>query len=167
MKRWMIGCWLLVAAATLQAQERFETGQRAPRLTIECLDGGTFRTGAKGHVVLLSFWATWCGPCMKELAEVPERILRRFEGEDFRFLAVAVNEPRVTVAKKAKQLAERGLRFPIGLDPYGRIGERTGDGRLPQLVLIDRRGIVRLHEIGYTPERLAEVAERIEALLKE
>lgn len=163
----MIGCWLLVVAATLQAQERFEVGRRAPRLTIERLDGGTFRTGGKGGVVLLSFWATWCGPCMKELAEVPEQILRRFEGEDFRFLAVAVNEPRVTVAKKAAQLAARGLRFPIGLDPYGRIGERTGDSRLPQLVLIDRRGIVRLHEIGYTPERIAEVADRIGALLAE
>ncbi len=163
----MIGCWLLLAAATLQAQERFESGRRAPRLTIERLDGGTFKTSDKGRVVLLAFWATWCGPCMKELAEMPEKILQRFEKEDFRFLAVAVNEPRVTVAKKAEQLSERGLRFPIGLDPYGRIGERTGDGRLPQLILIDRRGIVRLHAVGYAPGRLDEVAARIEELLAE
>ena len=168
MKRWTICCCLLLAVATARAQMRFEMGERAPRFTVERLEGGTFRTNAvRGRVVLLSFWATWCRPCLKELEEVPAKLLQRFEGRDFTFLAIAVNEPRTTVSQMAERLAGRGIRFPIGLDHYGKIGAMTGDDRLPQLLLLDCKGIVRLHETGYTPERLDEVAARIEELLAE
>lgn len=168
MKRWTICCCLLLAVAAAAAQGRFEMGEQAPRLTVERLEGGTFRTNAvRGRVVVLSFWATWCRPCLKELEEVPAKLLQHFEGREFTFLAIAVNEPRATVAQMAERLAERGIRFPIGLDPYGKIGAMTGDDRLPQLLLLDRKGIVRLHETGYTSERLDEVAARIEELLAE
>lgn len=168
MKQMMILCWLLLAAAGAGAQERFEVGRKAPRWEVERLEGGTLRSSdARGSVVLLSFWATWCRPCLKELEEVPAKILKRFEGRPVLFLAVDYNEPRRTVEKKAEELAARGVRFPIGLDPYGKLGDRTGESRLPQLLLIDRKGVVRLHEVGYTPERLDETAARIEALLTE
>lgn len=167
-RRWMIGCCLLLVVTAVRAQERYEAGKRAPRWEIERLEGGTLRSAdARGSVVLLSFWATWCRPCLKELEEVPAKILQHFEGRPVIFLAVNVNEPRRTVAKAAEQLAARGIRFPIGLDPYGKFGERVGVDRLPHLLLIDRKGVVRLRETGYTPERLDEVAARIGELLAE
>lgn len=168
MNRLLCLLFSLVMAAPLAAQPRFDVGERVPRFTVEMLDGRQVKiSGCRGRVVLLTFWATWCKPCMKELAEVPEKIVRRFEGRDFTLIAIAKGEPRETVEKKIADFAQQGIVFPVGLDPYERICGMLGDERLPQLVVLDRRGVVRCHETGYTSERLDEVAGLIENLLNE
>ena len=117
--------------------------------------------------MLLSFWATWCKPCLRELNEMPEKILRRFEGRKFTMIAIAKGEPRERVAEKVAQLRKQGVVFPVGLDPYEKISQLLGDERIPQLVIIGPDTRVRYHEVGYTPERLDEAAEIIEKLLNE
>lgn len=169
MKRFLLTlCALLLAGGVRAAEPRFREGAKAPAFTVEMLDGTSFKLAkARGDVVVLSFWATWCGPCMRELKEVPEKILRRFDGRPVRFVAVDRGEPRKTVEKRVAELEEAGVVFPVALDPYEKLSEQLGDDRLPQLVVIDRRGVVRLHAVGYTAERLDEVAACIEALLDE
>lgn len=165
MKRLML-IGLLFCVLPTWAQPRFEVDKKAPNLKIEMLDGEPVKlSGCRGRVVLLSFWATWCKPCLKELNEVPDKILKRFEGEKFTMIALAKGEPRVTVEKKMAELAAAGVVFPVGLDPYERISRLLGDDRIPQLVVIGPDGVVRYHEVGYTPERLDEVAALIEKLL--
>lgn len=150
----------------LAAQSGFGVGEKAPNFTVEMLGGEQVKLSkCKGRVVLLSFWATWCGPCLRELREMPEKILKRFDGEKFTMIAIAKGEPREIVEKKVGELKAKGVEFPVGLDPYEKISELLGDENLPQLVIIDPQGIVRYHEMGYTPERLDEVAAQIEKLL--
>lgn len=157
---------LLCLVQPLVAQPVFRMDAKAPNLTVEMLDGGTVKLSkCRGRVVLMSFWATWCKPCLKELHEVPDKILKRFEGQKFTMIAVAKGEPRVTVEKKMAELAAAGVVFPVGLDPYEKISRLLGDDRIPQLVVIGPDGVVRYHEVGYTPERLDEVAALIETLL--
>lgn len=152
----------------LCAQSGFRVGAKAPGFTVELLDGSRTKFAKyRGRVVLLSFWATWCKPCLKELNEMPEKILARFEGRDFAMLAVAKGEPRETVERKMRELQEQGIAFPVCLDPYEKISTLLGDERIPQLIIVDPQGVVRYHEIGYTPERLDEVAALIEKLLNE
>lgn len=159
---------MLLLALPLGAQPAFRKGEKAPDFTVELLDGSRAKFAKyRGRVVLLSFWATWCKPCLKELNEVPEKILARFEGRDFAMLAVAKGEPRETVERKMRELQERGIAFPVCLDPYEKISTLLGDERIPQLIIVDPKGVVRYHEIGYTPERLDEAAETIEKLLNE
>lgn len=159
---------LVFLALPLCAQSGFRTGAKAPAFTVEMLDGGEVKIAkCRSNVVLLTFWATWCKPCLRELNEVPEKILRRFEGRKFTMIAIAKGEPRERVAEKVAALREQGVVFPVGLDPYEKISQLLGDDRIPQLVVIGPDGRVRYHEVGYTPERLDEVAGVIEKLLNE
>lgn len=150
----------------LAAQSVFKVGEKAPNFTVEMLDGQQVkRSKLRGKVVLLSFWATWCRPCLRELTEIPDKILKPLAGKPFAMIAISKGEPRVTVEKKVGELKARGVEFPVGLDPYDKFSQMLGEDNLPQLLVIDAQGIVRYHEMGYTPERLDEVAALIETLL--
>jgi peroxiredoxin len=160
--------------AAIAAQEKLEKestliheGNMAPDFTVEMLDGRKIKlSDLRGKVVMLNFWATWCGPCMMEFNEIPKEIIQRFEGKDFVFLAISRGETRETVATKMAVLKSKGINFPVGLDPTKRIYNQYATAFIPRNFIIDRSGKVTLTTIGYTREGMEEIVAKIEALLK-
>lgn len=132
-----------------------------PPLSIEILGGGRFDLAqARGNVVLLDFWASWCAPCLRELPHLEELWRERRERG---LLAVAVNaeEPEDLALGTARKL---GLTLPIGaydatLDGIFRV--RT----LPTVVLLDREGRLRGRWDGYVPGLERSIAEATRRLL--
>ncbi|MDR2629564.1 MAG: TlpA family protein disulfide reductase [Spirochaetaceae bacterium] len=101
------------------------------------LDGGSLNTAElRGKVVLLNFWATWCGPCRAEMPSM-EALYRRFKGQGLELLAVNLQESRRTVSAFMKQL---GLSFPAALDERGGIGAIYGVMAIPTTYIVDRKG---------------------------
>ena len=128
-------------------------------------DGTTFTLGSlRGKVVLLNFWATWCGPCREELSRVQKDIIDRFKGnEDFVFLPVSRGETRETVAAFREKM---GYTFPMGLDPEQKIYRLYASNYIPRNFVIDRNGKVVLASVGYDPEEFDEMIKTIEKTLE-
>ncbi|MDR1524099.1 MAG: TlpA family protein disulfide reductase [Tannerella sp.] len=145
-----------------------KTGDQAPDFSVEMLDGRFLKlSDLKGKVVLLNFWATWCGPCMMEFKEIPDKILKRFEGKsDFVFIPVSREETRETVRNKMDQLKRDGIDFPVGMDPDKAIYSLYAKSYIPRNYLIDRNGKVVHASTGYDVKEFAALAEKIEDLLK-
>jgi cytochrome c biogenesis protein CcmG/thiol:disulfide interchange protein DsbE len=94
----------------------------------------------RGKVVLLNFWATWCGPCKIEMPAM-ERLYRSFSRKDFEILAVSTDAQGAAVTRPFQR--EVGFTFPVLHDADFRIGLQYGARQLPMTFLIDRKGIIR------------------------
>jgi len=145
-----------------------QVGEMAPDFRVEMLDGSSFKlSDAKGKIVLLNFWTTWCGPCMQEFNEIPEKIVKRFEGKaDFVFIPVSREEARETVQEKMIQLKESGIDFPVALDPDRKVYDLYAKIFIPRNYLIGRDGKVIQATIGYNVTEFTDFVEKIAELLK-
>lgn len=145
-----------------------KVGDQAPAFSVVMLDGSTVSLSKmKGKVVLLNFWATWCGPCMQEFKEIPEKLLKRFKGNpDFIFIPVSRGETYETVRKKMNQLKESGIDFPVGLDPDKAIYSLYAESYIPRNYVINKDGKVVFTSIGYEEKEFAELTDMIEKLLE-
>lgn len=142
-------------------------GDMAPDFIVTMLDGTKVQlSDLRGKVVLLNYWATWCGPCMREFKVLPKTILDRFEGEEFVFLPISRGEKTEVVQKTMDELKEKGIAFNVGLDPDRDIYSLYATKYIPRNFLIDQHGKVVFTSIGYHDGELDEIAEKIEALLK-
>ena len=144
------------------------TGDMAPDFTVEMLDGRKVKlSDLKGKVVLLNFWATWCGPCMMEFNEMPDKIVKRFENKDFVLVAISRGEKHDVVADRMSKLKARGIDFPVGIDPDKKIYSLYATESIPRNFIIDRNGKVAYVTIGYDSKKLDDIANTIEQLLKQ
>ena len=118
----------------------------APEFTLNRLDGPAVSLGElKGRVVILEFWATWCGPCRSSLPSL-ELIAKRYQDRGVQVLLVNVAEPPGPVRK---WLEGRYEAATVLLDRDGSVSERYGVSGIPHLVIIDREGRMVWSHQGY------------------
>ena len=117
------------------------------------------------HVVVISFFATWCEPCKKEIPHL-EKLQTEFENLPVKFFLVDVGEER----EKIMHFIEKaGYTIPVLLDRYQKTAERYDALTLPRLFVIDKLGKIRRKQKGFTnPEDFEiEMRELIRILLEE
>ncbi len=146
---------IAVFASVLAMPSRPATEARVETLSGEQVDLATRR----GAVTVVSFWATWCAPCRREMPELVAA-QRRFGPRGYETIAIAVRDRREAVAQYA---AEHALPFRVAIDESGELARRFGNVRItPTVFVIGRDGRVLKRYVGEVPleefERLIEAA---------
>jgi thiol-disulfide isomerase/thioredoxin len=120
-------------------------GKPAFAFKLDMLDGKQFQlAGHKGRVVVLDFWATWCGPCMQTMPLI-DGVVREFAGQPVDLVAVNLEEQ----PDQIKSMLERyKLKVPVALDHDGAVSARYGVTAIPQTVVVDREGKVARLFVG-------------------
>jgi peroxiredoxin len=136
----------------------------APDFTLENLTGGNMRLEEyRGQVVLINFWASWCGPCRQEMP-ILDRLHHRYEDTGFAVLGINVEGE----SAPAQEIVDRtNVTFPILIDDGQKVSELYNLEAMPSTVVVDRDGVVRYIHRGYKPGDEAKYVEVVKQLIRE
>jgi peroxiredoxin len=135
----------------------------APDFTLRTMNGPNLRLAEqRGRVVMVNFWATWCGPCRQEMPQL-DRLYQKYKSSGFVLLGVNVDED----ARKAADVATKlGVTFPVLLDTDKAVSKLYDLSTMPSTVIIDRDGKVRYFHRGYLAGYEDNYDKQIRELLK-
>jgi thiol-disulfide isomerase/thioredoxin len=136
----------------------------APDFTLKSNQGSNIRLDElKGEVVMLNFWASWCGPCRQEMP-LMNKIFAKYEDLGFTILAVNVDENQ---ADADRFLEAVSVDFPVVYDSTSKVSELYAVDAMPTTVMIDRDGNKRFLHRGYKPGYEDEYAAQVKQLIRE
>ncbi len=147
----------ITSVAALSAAEGLEVGQIAPDFVSVTDSGDPIKlSDLRGQVVLLNFWASWCGPCRLEMPEF-QAAYARYGDQGFSVVAVNYGEAAETVQNFRKGLK---LTFPLVMDERGEVQTRYGINQYPTSLLIGRDGVILARFFGaMTAEQIAQAVD--------
>lgn len=159
----LVSVLVVAAVAAIPAAAGVLKGP-APDFTLQSRAGGTVSlSDFRGDVVMINFWASWCGPCREEMPHL-EALHQRYEDLGFMLLGVNVEEDS---RLSDKFLAETPVTFDILLDPENGVSELYDVVAMPSTVLVDRGGNLRFIHHGYQAGYENDYQTQIRALLRE
>jgi peroxiredoxin len=143
----LILAWVVYLFYREGSRESIALGKVAPDFELASLSNQTYLLSSfRGKVLLLNFWATWCGPCKEEMPAL-EKLYQSLKGEGgFELLAVSVD--RTGREDVEPFIQEQGVTFPILLDSLARVSELYQVYKLPETFLIDGEGKIVEHYPG-------------------
>jgi peroxiredoxin len=159
--------WMRAAALTSALAVTSLVGasaSMAPSFTLPSRSGDTVSLAQlKGKVVMLNFWASWCGPCRQEMPLL-DQMHKRYSALGFTLVGVNVDAN----SKDAEDwLSKTPVSFPVLFDRESKVSKMYDVSAMPSTVFIDRQGNVRYLHRGYKAGDEGEYLNQIRALLKE
>jgi len=123
------------------------TGKPAPEFALPSLDGRTVALADyRGRKVILSFWASWCGPCRMEAPVLRTFYDRTRKDADYEVLAISLDDTREAAQTAATELR---MPFPVLLDVGSKVASQYLVEGIPTLMVIDRDGKVQYSSVGF------------------
>ncbi|MEQ9188232.1 MAG: TlpA disulfide reductase family protein [Cryomorphaceae bacterium] len=153
----------LFATLSLQAQDG---GRQIPSVDIKALNGSTFNTGSienDGNPIIISFWATWCSPCKRELNAIAEDYVDWQDETGVKLIAISIDDARNM--QKVKPYVDGQLwDYEVYLDPNADFKRAMNVNNVPHTFLIDGNGKIVWQHNSYQPGDELELYELVEKL---
>jgi peroxiredoxin len=157
----LAGCIALLVPLAASAVEE---GKTAPDFTLKSLAGNNLKLSEMtGNVVLINFWASWCGPCREEMPLL-NALHKKYEPLGFSVLAINVEE-NVDAARGF--MKNFPVEFPVLLDNTNQVSQRYKVIAMPTTVVVDRDGNVRYLHQGYKSGDEAKYQKMVKTLVRE
>jgi peroxiredoxin len=154
----------MMAIVAASAAFAGDAGGPAPAFTLSELDGSQGALAQyKGQVVMVNFWATWCGPCQQEMPLL-DQMYKKYKPAGFTLIGVNVDKEAPPVKEL---LARKPVSFPVMLDPANQVSKAYHVDEMPSSVIIDRKGEIRYIHRGYKPGDENDYQDRIRQLIRE
>jgi peroxiredoxin len=153
-----------VAIATEEAETTLvKTGVAAPPFSAMTTDQAEFSTEKlKGKVILVNFFATWCGPCLQELPHLESKVWAKFKDQGLAVVAVGREH---SVDELAKFKAEKKLTFPVAADPKREAYGKYATMYIPRNFVIGGDGKIVFQSVGFVPAEFDQMIKVIESEL--
>ena len=162
-RKMLAGFAMALFAATSLASSGL-AGQPAPDFALKSSTGENLRLSEyRGDVVMINFWATWCGPCRQEMPLLDE-LYSRYQRVGFNLLGVNIDDDS---GRAMDMIRELGVSFPVLFDDQKQVSRMYDVDAMPVTVLVDREGTVRFVHQGYKPGYEEKYLDQVRALLRE
>ncbi|MCR4415188.1 MAG: redoxin domain-containing protein, partial [Thermoguttaceae bacterium] len=151
---------------TLMPPAMLLVGNPAPEFSFTGPDGKPIEPKSlRGKVVVLDFWATWCGPCRVKLPLV-EKVYAKYKGhEKVAFVAVSVDRPETPDKDLQSVFSELNVTLPVARDPQQDAGKKFFVEAIPASCILGPDGVVQDFQAGFRPTHDTDLAAKIEKLL--
>lgn len=154
----------LIACFSLSGASGAGNPGAAPEFRLANRAGGQVALSElRGQVVMINFWASWCGPCRQEFPALDE-MYRKYKPMGFTLVGINVESEK---SDAERFLSQQQVSFPILFDPDNKVSGSYGVRAMPTTVLVDRRGRLRWQHMAYKPGDEAKYIEQIRAALRE
>lgn len=155
---------LLLAGTALAVPAPIVAGKLAPAFELPTRDGKTLGTATlRGRIVLINFWASWCGPCRTEMP-VLNQLAKQYAARGVTIVGVNVEPERQPALEWLKTTP---VNFPVLFDADSKVSTAYQVTGMPTTVILDRKGVVRYVHKSYAPGAENEYLDQIRALIRE
>ncbi len=162
-RKFLAGLALTVLATSSLAASDL-AGKPAPDFALKSSTGANLRLSEyRGDVVMINFWATWCGPCRQEMPLL-DQLYSRYQRVGFSLLGVNIDDDS---SRAMDMIHELGVSFPVLFDARKEVSKLYDVDAMPVTVLVDREGNVRYVHKGYKPGYEEMYLDQIRSLLRE
>jgi thiol-disulfide isomerase/thioredoxin len=160
MKKILAAFIFVTASVALSAQE-------LPNTQVKDVNTGRKvafnETVEKGKVTVISFWATWCVPCKKEIKNITLKLPEWKKQADFNYITMSIDEARAEGLVRTYALSQ-GWNFPFYIDPNSDLKRSLNFQSVPYTLIIDKHGKIAFKHIGYEEGGEAEVFAKVKEL---
>lgn len=157
---------VLISFNVFSQEEENLAGRKAPNFKLLNIDGKYIELNKEigNGPLLLSFWATWCKPCLEEMVEF-NKIYEQYKDKDFKILAISTDTEK-SVAKVKPYIKSKDYKFQVLLDTNSEVARKYYAQQMPYTIMIDKNGSIVYSHLGYMKGDEKKVEDLVKELLE-